>query len=154
MTVAKEPGHRGERVIGVKAIAQGKPDQFGEPVVTCSCAIFLSHARLRVHWAPGFPCALCFRGTVFWQASGAIRVAGLRSCIQPSLRAPAKQSILSVRRDMDCFVASLLAMTVWLFEIRIRINRAPRNTLVLAGLDPAIHQSSERPSRRRWITVS
>src|SRR6266481_7507474 len=22
---------------------------------------FISHARLRVHWAPGFPCALCYQ---------------------------------------------------------------------------------------------
>ncbi|HMI14944.1 MAG TPA: hypothetical protein VK526_01115, partial [Bradyrhizobium sp.] len=27
-----------------------------------------------------------------------------------------KQSILSLRGEMDCFVASLLAMTVWLFD--------------------------------------
>src|SRR5205807_8151564 len=60
-TVAKEPGHRGERGISRKTIVQGRPDQSGEPVVTCSCALFISHARLRVHRAPGFPCALCFR---------------------------------------------------------------------------------------------
>jgi hypothetical protein len=33
-TVAKKPGHRGEREITVKTIAQGRPDCFGEPVVT------------------------------------------------------------------------------------------------------------------------
>jgi hypothetical protein len=59
-TVAKEPGHRGEHVISVKTIAQGRPDQFGEPVVIMLVCFFISHARLRVHWAPGFPCALCF----------------------------------------------------------------------------------------------
>ena len=57
--MAKEPV-TGEHVIGVKTIAQGKPDQFGEPVVIMLVCFFISHARLRVHWAPGFPCALCF----------------------------------------------------------------------------------------------
>jgi hypothetical protein len=33
-TVAKEPGHRGEHEVTVKTIAQGRPDCFGEPVVT------------------------------------------------------------------------------------------------------------------------
>jgi hypothetical protein len=41
----------------VNTIAQGRPDYSGEPVVTNSCAYFISHARLRVHWAPGFPCS-------------------------------------------------------------------------------------------------
>jgi len=30
-------------------------------------------ARLRVHWAPGIPCALYFRGQRFWQTSREIR---------------------------------------------------------------------------------
>jgi hypothetical protein len=61
-TVANKPTHRGERGISRKAIAQGVPDCFGEPVVTtCSCAFYpFLHARLRVRPAPGIPCALCF----------------------------------------------------------------------------------------------
>src|SRR3984957_13345403 len=35
----------------VKTIAQGRPDRFGVPVVTCSCAFFILHARLRVRWS-------------------------------------------------------------------------------------------------------
>ena len=42
----------------VKTIAQGRPGISGEPVVTMLVCFFNSHARLRVHWAPGFPCAL------------------------------------------------------------------------------------------------
>ena len=57
-TVAKEPVHRPEHAIRVKTIAQGRPDQFGEPVVIMLVCFIISHARLRVHWAPGFPCAL------------------------------------------------------------------------------------------------
>src|SRR5690348_12453823 len=34
------------------------PDPFGEPVVTLLACFFISHARLRVHRAPGIPCAL------------------------------------------------------------------------------------------------
>ena len=47
---------RGER-IRVKTIAQGMPDDSGEPVVTNSRVLFL-HARPRVHRASGIPRAL------------------------------------------------------------------------------------------------
>jgi hypothetical protein len=36
----------------------------GEPVVTNLRVLFL-HARLRVHLAPGFPCALCLGRMTF-----------------------------------------------------------------------------------------
>jgi hypothetical protein len=48
MTVAKEPGHRGEREVTDKTIAQGMSERFGEPVVANSCVYFVSHARLWV----------------------------------------------------------------------------------------------------------
>jgi hypothetical protein len=41
MTVARKPGHRGERVISRKTIAQGRPDASAEPV--CSCAFLFAH---------------------------------------------------------------------------------------------------------------
>ena len=41
----------------------------------------LSHARLRVHWAPGFPCALFFRGTTTCATRARIRAAGSWSCV-------------------------------------------------------------------------
>src|SRR4029077_20840002 len=55
-------GRRGERGISRKTIAQGKPGCLRCPV--CSCAHFLCtlHTRPRVQRAPGFPCALCYRG--------------------------------------------------------------------------------------------
>jgi len=28
----------------------------------CLCAFLFSHTRLRAHWAPGIPCALCSSG--------------------------------------------------------------------------------------------
>jgi hypothetical protein len=56
---------------------QGRPGNSGEPVVTMRVWFFDSHARLRVHWAPGFPCALCsFEGHASHNNPGAIRAAG------------------------------------------------------------------------------
>ena len=48
----------------VKTIAQGRPDQSGEPVVDLFACFPFLHAELRVHWAPGFPCALIQRAVV------------------------------------------------------------------------------------------
>jgi len=70
-TVAKEPGRRGEHEVTVKTIAQGRPDVFGEPVVTMLVCFFISHARLRVHRAPGFPCALYFLKGNGWSTTRA-----------------------------------------------------------------------------------
>src|SRR6266403_5911615 len=58
-TVTTKPGHRGEREVSRKTIAQGRPGLF-----RCTCGDYARvsislHTRLRVQWAPGFPCALC-----------------------------------------------------------------------------------------------
>jgi hypothetical protein len=121
-TVARKPVHRGERAISRKTIAQGRPDASAEPV--CSCARFCAvlHTRPRVQRAPGFPCALFFWGETFLSRPGRIapRECGGafgRHC-EPTGRAnarpmtgSAKQSISPGKVRMDCFVASLLAMT-------------------------------------------
>jgi hypothetical protein len=70
MTVANKPGHRGEYGVTVKTIAQGNAGCAGEPVVTTLVCSFISHARLRVQRAPGFPCALVFRAKDFRQKLG------------------------------------------------------------------------------------
>ena len=44
MTVAKEPGHRGEHEVTVKTIAQGRPVISGGPVVT-TLVCFITFAR-------------------------------------------------------------------------------------------------------------
>ena len=53
------PAHRGEHGAAVKTIVWGMP---GDSGVTCGdyarVLCFLSYARLRVHRAPGIPCAL------------------------------------------------------------------------------------------------
>ena len=58
MTVARKPGHRGERGVSRKPLRREGRIASAEPV--CSCAFFctLLHARPRVQRAPGFPCAL------------------------------------------------------------------------------------------------
>src|SRR6266581_3915480 len=73
-TVSNKPGHRGEREVSRKTIARGMPG-----LLRCTCGdyarvlYFISHARLRVHWAPGIPCALCFqRGETFHAPLGRI----------------------------------------------------------------------------------
>src|ERR1700743_3094374 len=43
MMVAIKPGHQGERGVSRKTIAQGRPDQPGEPVVTNSCVFYFTH---------------------------------------------------------------------------------------------------------------
>jgi hypothetical protein len=58
-TVTKKPDRRGEHEISRKTIARGMPGDSGVTVVTTLVCFFISHARLRVHWASGIPCALC-----------------------------------------------------------------------------------------------
>src|SRR5258706_12176640 len=73
-TVSNKPGHRGEREVSRKTIARGMPGRSGVTVVTTLVCFFISHARLRVHRAPGIPCALYFRrGETVLQNSGASR---------------------------------------------------------------------------------
>src|SRR5712671_5665025 len=57
-TVSNKPGHRGEHEASRKTIARGMPGRTGVTVVTTLVCFFISHARLRVHRAPGIPCAL------------------------------------------------------------------------------------------------
>src|ERR1700692_3808016 len=58
MTVTRRIRRRGEHEISRKTIARGMPGDF-----RCTCGdyarvlCFYSHARLRVHWPPGIPCA-------------------------------------------------------------------------------------------------
>jgi hypothetical protein len=59
-TVAKEPGHRGEHEISRNTIAQGVPDCFGVPVVTCSCAFFICTRGCGCGVHPAFPAPSVF----------------------------------------------------------------------------------------------
>ena len=115
-TVTRRIRRRGEHGISRKTIARGMPGDF-----RCTCGDYTRvlstlHTRLRVHWAPGIPCALCFfRGLDFTAKprANARRECGVRASITAVIarsdlsavaqRAKAeatKQSILLlVRRD-------------------------------------------------------
>jgi hypothetical protein len=57
-TVSNKHGHREEREVSRKTIARGMPGRSGVTVVTMLVYFFHLYARLRVHRAPGIPCAL------------------------------------------------------------------------------------------------
>jgi len=62
-TEAKKPGLRGERVIGVKTIAQGMSDVSAAlSLLACAKCTFLCTQGSRVRPAPGIPCALIVEG--------------------------------------------------------------------------------------------
>jgi hypothetical protein len=63
--------HRGDHGISRKAIAQGMPECFGEPVVTNSCALFYRARGRGCIKHPAFPAPSLYQGDV-WQNSDAI----------------------------------------------------------------------------------
>jgi hypothetical protein len=67
---------------------------------------FISHARLRVHRAPGVPHALTWVKNSC--TTRAPRAAGMRARVRHCERS---EAIHGCKERMDCFVASLLAMT-------------------------------------------
>ncbi len=83
-TVTKSPITGKSAKESVKTIVQGRPDVLGVPVVTKLACFFISHARLRVRLAPGFPCALRSR-----KAN--------RPCMARALSAPREFSRMSPR---------------------------------------------------------
>src|SRR5258708_21878757 len=112
------------------------PGRSGVTVVTMLVCLFLSHTRLRVHWAPGFPCALCLSrrqrflqklGRITPRERGVVSEVGamsLRGATRPPElnerpRPPklaerrrkveaTKQSILPLRGAMDCFAEPVI----------------------------------------------
>jgi hypothetical protein len=65
MTVTRRIRRRGEHGISVKTIARGMPGDFRCDRGDYAHVLHLiSHMRLRVHWAPGIPCALNFSGRI------------------------------------------------------------------------------------------
>jgi len=61
-TVAKEPGRRGEHEVTVKTIAQGRPDVFGEPVVTTLVCFLFRTRGCGCIGHPAFPAPSDFSG--------------------------------------------------------------------------------------------
>jgi hypothetical protein len=113
-TVAKEPGHRGEREISRQTIAQGMPGATGVPVVSNSCAFYIAHEAAGASFArhslrpPNLSRALL--GKTRAKSCRGNANARLSSS---SLRAKRSNPESFHGNSLDCFVASLLAMTGW-----------------------------------------
>jgi hypothetical protein len=134
-TVAKKPGHRGERAISRNTIAQGRPACFGVPVVILVCFLrILPCTRgcgCDVH--PAFPAPSVFRGTRMMQNSGIICAAGMLNYVRvasTSLRGAKRRSNPDCFRGdiLDCFAS--LAMTA-----------------IELGIEPNLTQQPHRPPR-------
>jgi hypothetical protein len=91
----------------VKTIARGMPGDF-RCDLTNACALYHYHCTrgYRAHRAPGIPCALFWAGATC--TTRALRAAGSRTYFSTSLRGAlaTKQSILSIRSEMDCFACA------------------------------------------------
>ena len=82
-TVSNKHGHRGEHEVSRKTIARGMPVISGVTVVTTLVCFFHLHARLRVHWVPGIPCALCYqRGEQFCKTRAKSRREIAKVCVK------------------------------------------------------------------------
>src|ERR1700721_2963319 len=69
----------------LKPFAQEKPERFGEPVVTCSCAFLLSHARLRVRKSIRLFLRPLLLRDMIWHSSGESRCGDAEACLFFSL---------------------------------------------------------------------
>src|SRR5260370_29635519 len=137
MTVSNKPGHRGEREVSRKTIAQGRPAGSGVPVVTTLVCLVLFRTRgCGCIGHPAFPAPSVYRG-----ANGSCKNSGgsrrenagsslevgamsLRGATRPPElnerpRPPklaerrrkveaTKQSILPLRGAMDCFAEPVI----------------------------------------------
>ena len=113
---------RGEHGISRKTTAQGMPECSG-----CSCMLVC--ASLRIYCTrdrgcskhPAFPAPSDFLGKGFLQSSGETRRENAEVCSMPAtvIASEAKQSISPRKERMDCFVASLLAMTNTWIQFRL-----------------------------------
>jgi hypothetical protein len=112
-TVAKKPGHRGERAISRKAIVQGMPACSGVPVATCLRAFFTCTQGCGCGHAPGIPCALFFKRD---DDDAKLGHFVLRDRGRSSLRGAQRRSNPDYLRggSLDCFAS--LAMTNAMFD--------------------------------------
>ena len=111
-TVSNKHGHRGEHEVSRKTIARGMPGHSGVTVVTNSCVCFFTHEAAgalgtRLSLRPLFS-----ERQTNLQNSGESRRGNACSCLKLGSR-HCGEAIHSRRakKRMDCFVASLLAMT-------------------------------------------
>jgi hypothetical protein len=105
-TVSNKHGHRGEREVSRKTIARGMPGDFRCDRGDYARVFIFLHTRLRVHRAPGIPCALCYRRRERFAKLGRNRAARSRRCDVIARSNATKQSILSWRGPIDCFACA------------------------------------------------
>src|SRR6185312_17091570 len=86
--------------ISRKPLVQGRPDRFGGPVVTCSCAFFISHARLRVRSSTRLSLRPRFSGGTWSQTSDAWRRENARICLDRRIGAVGWVSVRIAHREM------------------------------------------------------
>jgi hypothetical protein len=77
VTTSRSPGSTKETV---KTIAQGRPDELGEPVVTNSCAFHLCARGCGCIEHPAFPAPSVFLGERIMHSSGASRRENAKPC--------------------------------------------------------------------------
>src|ERR1700686_914452 len=93
MTVTKKPDRRGEHEVSRKTIACGNAGLFRWTCGDYARVLHLiSHARLRVHWAPGIPHALFSLGERFAKTR-THRAAGSRRFVDELCRHPRESGI-------------------------------------------------------------
>src|SRR6266481_6564391 len=115
MTVAKEPGHRGEHDISRKTIACGNAGRF-RCTRCCSCAFYQYkvHTRLRVQRAPGIPHALLGGGDLMHD-SGAPRREIANACLRGPSQSRLRHSgaMRSIEPGISRFPDAQCASEVW-----------------------------------------
>jgi hypothetical protein len=85
-TVANKPGTPGRPRISRNTIAQGMPDRFGVPVVTCLRAFLLCTQGCGCSERPAFPAPSDFQGDTDDAPPGRNHAAGVRGLVFSSLR--------------------------------------------------------------------
>src|SRR6202158_593599 len=110
----------------------------------------ISHARLRVHWAPGIPCALCYRGSKkFTHNSGASRRENVGLCPVGCL----KLNQLHPRRPggtTRAFVLYSARLLIFLTQTRTSASTSGSAALTSATVMPALMRGSYRMFRMYW----
>src|SRR5262249_32894837 len=89
-------------------------DVLAVPVKSVCVLRYPLHTVLRAQSAPGFPCALCSEEGQRIARLRRIRVVGTETCVS-SRQCEQSEAIQLLARGgkLDCFVASLLAMTAF-----------------------------------------
>src|ERR1039458_4813977 len=108
---ARSPGRARRKPL--KPLRAGMPGDLGGPVVTMLVCFVSSFAREAAGAAGTRHSRRPLLGERFINASGASRREGVKACLKHTavIASEAKQSISPRNERMDCFVASLLAMT-------------------------------------------